>query len=353
MVSGAEVRGALSAVVRRHNLDLTESPVDTGRLLKCVRMREDTFVREIGDLLNWATRRAFPHIDYDKSIFAPSVRQALERQREQDRGRVRAAPVDYETAHLATVLGYQDLHRVWMTEEILADAVNLRAIGENARRRGKKAPKGLRTAAEKIILRYGALLDCCRPERDALDRENHCHLYIRLDDLRADLCGETAVSKNPIIGIRLPLSGAMRHRAKVTKGGAKKRLCDLFEAANVSPRSVGVRLQTEHDIRGASVSPEAARLAIWLGWRSHHYQRQLAIAEIISDAVNMRLLGAAVRSAIEQDQSPDQLVRLAQAIADRYGAEIVDARDLCGLVMGLKMSGSGICATAHNPVFVA
>jgi hypothetical protein len=373
------------------------------RLRRCVRISEEALVDEIHEVIRRVTRLADRHIEYDWSILKGRLQRTMRKQDQAARSRSRSwskresrviyqaartaerdwnetyarvwkvrpprssvrftfklfdteettrKPLSYETTHLAVLLARQDYSYSHLTERIIRDAANLAALGESAR---AAAAEGRETGefvllAQAIMFRntYGDLTWNAGLARTC--RKFGYDQHIRLDDLAVDLQRGVASATEPVIGLRL--LHAVPNRRKISKAQAAKRLQAICQAVAIRRTPDIPALVDERTVRESKICYEAAALATWLGWRAWRIGN-LDVAAIVSDAVNLRTLGLAVRNAVEAGRPADQFVKLADAIAAIYKAEIVDVRDAHGLTMGLRFLDSRLRGTPHNPVFIA
>jgi gamma-glutamylcysteine synthetase len=95
----------------------------------------------------------------------------------------------------------------------------------------------------------------------------------------------------------------------------------------------------------------AARIACMFGRQDP--SRARTVEEIARDALQLAELGRQARGALERKKSPARQVRAATAIAARYGARVVDSRDLEGMVLGLKFHGGLYSSGFRNLFYVA
>lgn len=93
------------------------------------------------------------------------------------------------------------------------------------------------------------------------------------------------------------------------------------------------------------------RLAAILGRQAP--SQAMVIESIADDAIALAKLGVSARRALERRRCPGKYVERATAIAERYGAELVDQRDLEGAVMCLKFRAGLYSAGFRNLFFVA
>ena len=93
-----------------------------------------------------------------------------------------------------------------------------------------------------------------------------------------------------------------------------------------------------------------ARIAVQFGRQAP--AQALTVDVIADDARRMAGLGRKVRHALEQKRRVARMVSEARAIAERYGAELIDQRDLNGAVMCLKFHAGLYSAGFRNLFFV-
>lgn len=86
----------------------------------------------------------------------------------------------------------------------------------------------------------------------------------------------------------------------------------------------------------------AARIATQFGRQTP--SQAIRIEAIADDALRLAELGHMTREQLLKKRRVAKLVQEAAAIAERYGAALVDHRDLRGMVMGLKFPpGQYVC----------
>ena len=95
----------------------------------------------------------------------------------------------------------------------------------------------------------------------------------------------------------------------------------------------------------------AVRIAIMLGRQSA--SQALTIDEIAGDAISLAALGSRTRHALERQRDPGGFVVAARTIAERYGAMLIDQRDVEGAVMCLKFPSGLYSSGFRNLFFVA
>lgn len=91
-----------------------------------------------------------------------------------------------------------------------------------------------------------------------------------------------------------------------------------------------------------------ARLLVALAREDRSYYR--TVDQIIKDGRALMKAGDAARTAIEFGKSPKRAFSTAKRVAEPYCARVVEAGDLAGTVLGLKLS-SGQYRTAGDNVF--
>jgi hypothetical protein len=80
--------------------------------------------------------------------------------------------------------------------------------------------------------------------------------------------------------------------------------------------------------------------------------RHLTVDEIASDAVAIVNCGVAARRALESGKSADQAFAQAEAVAERYRAELVRQSDLPGMVLGIRFHSAQITSGIRNIFYV-
>jgi hypothetical protein len=95
----------------------------------------------------------------------------------------------------------------------------------------------------------------------------------------------------------------------------------------------------------------AARIAVQFGRQDS--SRTFTVEQIADDALQLADLARQARATLEAGRSPARQVRAAKAIADRYGARVIDARDLGGMVLGLKFHSALYSSGFRNLFYVA
>lgn len=105
---------------------------------------------------------------------------------------------------------------------------------------------------------------------------------------------------------------------------------------------------TIHALGGRHVS---ARLGVMFGRQPR--ARGMNVGSIADDAVLMASCGAAARRAMERQQSPDAHFAAAREVAERYGAAVVELRDLDGAVLCLKFREGIFSSGFRNLFYVA
>lgn len=79
----------------------------------------------------------------------------------------------------------------------------------------------------------------------------------------------------------------------------------------------------------------------------------MTVEAIADDAIAIARLGFNARRALERQKCPGLYVKRAIAIAERYGAQLVDQRDLDGAVMCLVFTAGLYRSGFRNLFFVA
>ena len=100
-----------------------------------------------------------------------------------------------------------------------------------------------------------------------------------------------------------------------------------------------------------AVDKTAARIAVQFGRQAP--AQAYPVEAIADDAIRMARLGSSVRKALERQRCPAKYVKCAAEIAERYGAELVDKRDLEGAVMCLNFRAGLYRSGFRNLFFVA
>lgn len=93
-----------------------------------------------------------------------------------------------------------------------------------------------------------------------------------------------------------------------------------------------------------------ARIAVQFGRQAP--AQAMTVETIADDARRMAALGRKVRHALEQKRRVARMVSEARAIAERYGAVLIDQRDLNGAVLCLRFTRGLYSAGFRNLFFV-
>lgn len=127
--------------------------------------------------------------------------------------------------------------------------------------------------------------------------------------------------------------------------------------AKASPAKAGVNghAGTARAGRGATdagiMHRAAARIAVQFGRQAP--AQAMPVEAIADDAISMARLGLKARRALERQKCPGRHVQRAVMIAERYGAQLIDQRDLDGAVMCLKFNAGLYSSGFRNLFFVA
>ena len=100
-----------------------------------------------------------------------------------------------------------------------------------------------------------------------------------------------------------------------------------------------------------TINHTAARFGTILGRQAP--AQALTVDAIADDAIQLARLGLNARRALERRRCPGKFVERATAIAERYGAELIDQRDLNGAVMALTFRSGLYSAGFRNLFYVA
>lgn len=92
----------------------------------------------------------------------------------------------------------------------------------------------------------------------------------------------------------------------------------------------------------------AVRLAVQFG--RQHASLAMTVVEIATDATKLAELAWKARYALERQRCPGRFISQARPIAERYGAQLVDRRDVEGCVVGLKFR-SGLYSSGFRNIF--
>ena len=152
------------------------------------------------------------------------------------------------------------------------------------------------------------------------------------------------------------------HEAETTANGKYKDLAAREEERARTARDKELHKVAQGLVPGAEPWPsqldrtmdeQTARSATCIAAQFGIMQKGLPTNAVADDAIRLAKLGTNVRRAIEQKESPDKYVQLAQIIARRYDAEVLDNRDLHGWVMCLKFPEGAYIGGVSNRFFVA
>lgn len=92
----------------------------------------------------------------------------------------------------------------------------------------------------------------------------------------------------------------------------------------------------------------AARIAVQFGRQAP--AQAMTIETIADDAISIARLGNSARRALERQRCPQRYVSRATLIAERYGATLIDKRDLEGAVMCLRFTAN-FCGPSFKSLF--
>jgi hypothetical protein len=105
------------------------------------------------------------------------------------------------------------------------------------------------------------------------------------------------------------------------------------------------------DLGGGDMHRAAARIAVQFGRQAP--AQAMTVEAIADDAISIARLGNSTRRALERQRCPQRYVSRAITIAERYGATLIDKRDLEGAVMCLKFNAGLYRSGFRNLFFVA
>lgn len=79
---------------------------------------------------------------------------------------------------------------------------------------------------------------------------------------------------------------------------------------------------------------------------------EMTLDEIACDALALVQAAARARRAVDRNGNPDRAVNEIRTIAERYGARVIDQRDVNGMAVGLRFASGAYSCGFRNTFFV-